>query len=50
MTRYVCTKCSYRLEKETAPARCPYCSKDGTLQREKNAQELLEESNEFDGE
>ncbi len=43
MTRYYCEKCGYKMEKEAPPHRCPYCSREGTLKKEKTAQELLDE-------
>ena len=43
MTKFQCTKCKYKFEKEKKPARCPYCSKDGTVDEVMDAQELIDE-------
>ena len=43
MTKLVCEACGYKMEKEKVPFRCPYCSKEGTLVKEKSAQDLLDD-------
>ncbi|NOZ80914.1 MAG: hypothetical protein GXP63_04535 [DPANN group archaeon] len=43
MTKFVCKGCGYKVDKEKAPARCSYCGKDGSLIREKSAQDILDE-------
>ena len=39
-----CRKCGYKFRKEKIPARCPYCSKEGSVGLLKNAQDLLDET------
>ena len=44
MARLVCDSCGYKMaEKGKIPQRCPYCSREGTMKKEKSAQDLLEE-------
>jgi len=47
MVVFVCRACNYRfdLKQERTPKICPYCSRVGTVSREKNAEELVEEIN-----
>ena len=43
MTKYQCTKCKYQFEKDKVPSRCPYCSREGTVQEIMDAQDILDE-------
>lgn len=43
MTKFFCKNCGYRIETENLQ-KCPYCNK-ASLQKEKNAEELLDEIN-----
>ncbi len=42
MTKFVCKECGYKIETESRPRKCPYCSKE-SIEEEKNAEELIEE-------
>jgi rRNA maturation endonuclease Nob1 len=49
MVTYVCTKCKYSVKKEPMPKRCPYCGKEGAMQKAPSAQDLLNDTlNEID--
>ena len=37
----VCTVCKYKHEKENVPNKCPYCAREGTLQKPQSAQDLI---------
>jgi phage FluMu protein Com len=44
--RYRCRNCNYLYELKEGkrvPKKCPYCSKDESLEKVKSAQELLDE-------
>ncbi len=46
MAKYRCRNCNYLLDLRPGkrlPTKCPYCSKDGTLDPVKSAQELIDE-------
>jgi len=45
MTRYVCSICNYKFEREhfNPKSQCPYCGKKGTIKREASASEILSE-------
>ena len=45
MVKSICTNCRFRCDKENV-SECPYCGKD-TLEKEKSAEELLEEVDRF---
>jgi len=49
MVTYSCRNCRYRFVPKTnkAPVICPYCSKQGTIEIEKDAAAILKESSEF---
>ncbi len=40
-----CSNCSYQFTPKTgkAPQRCPYCSKEGCLEKAKEMQDLIDE-------
>jgi rubrerythrin len=42
--KYECSKCSYVMDKADAPKRCPYCGEEGTMQKAKSAQDILDEA------
>ncbi|MFH1409542.1 MAG: rubredoxin-like domain-containing protein [Nanoarchaeota archaeon] len=44
MTLFQCTVCKYKMNKDKAPNRCPYCSKEGAMIKPKSAQDMIEES------
>lgn len=39
-----CRSCGYKFSNKRIPARCPYCSKEGSVGLLKTAQDLLEET------
>ncbi|MBI2141554.1 hypothetical protein HYU16_03970 [Candidatus Woesearchaeota archaeon] len=43
--RLYCTSCNYQFVPKTdkMPTRCPYCDKDGTLEKATQAQDLIDE-------
>lgn len=41
MTKFICKNCGFRIEKDKLE-KCPWCDRR-TLEREKTAEELLEE-------
>jgi len=44
--RYRCNNCNYTFELKEGkrlPKKCPYCSKENSLERVKTAQELIDE-------
>ena len=46
MGRFVCANCGYKMDLEPGkklPGRCPYCSKEGALDRVKSAQQLIDD-------
>jgi rubrerythrin len=46
MTKYKCKNCSYTFllkEGKRLPNKCPYCSKEGALEKLKSAQQLIDE-------
>ncbi len=47
MTKFRCKNCNYQFEtsSETGKRSCPNCGEIGTVRREQDALELLEESN-----
>ncbi len=47
-TTYVCTKCKYRFQREDKPNKCPYCASEGTIEKQKSAQELLDSLTDMD--
>lgn len=47
-TTYVCTKCKYKFQREDKPKKCPYCAAEGTIDRQKTAQELLDSLTDMD--
>lgn len=53
MVRFVCTKCKYKFtpksprRSDNPPARCPYCAREGSLVREKSAEELVKDVDEM---
>lgn len=38
-----CSRCKYKFKRDKIPARCPYCSKEGAVEFEKTAQDILDE-------
>ncbi len=42
MVRYACTSCNYRFDADSI-SDCPYCGREGDIEKEKNAEELLSE-------
>jgi predicted ATP-dependent serine protease len=47
-TTYVCTKCQYRFSRDKEVSKCPYCGSDGTIERQKSAQEILDSLTDLD--
>jgi DNA-directed RNA polymerase subunit RPC12/RpoP len=45
MAEYQCTICSYRFVGEKVPMRCPYCAAKSAVTEVKDAQNLLDDSN-----
>ena len=46
MPKFTCTNCNYVIElseDKKLPLKCPYCSKEGSLEPVKTAQELIDE-------
>jgi rubrerythrin len=41
MARFNCSFCSYSLEYEEKPKKCPYCGKSNALEKEEKAEELI---------
>ena len=39
-----CRNCKYKFKLEKIPARCPYCSKEGSVGLLKTAQDLVDET------
>ncbi len=39
-----CRQCGFKFRKEKIPARCPYCSVEGTVGLLKTAQDLLDDT------
>jgi rubrerythrin len=39
---FVCNKCGYRCQLSEKKKKCPYCGEENTLEKEKQADELLE--------
>ncbi len=50
MFKVKCSSCGFEFEVKSGkiPKKCPYCDKEGTLERKKSAQELLEEVEELE--
>jgi|WetSurMetagenome_2_1015567.scaffolds.fasta_scaffold1792224_1 hypothetical protein len=44
MATFVCSKCKYSVKKDTTPVRCPYCGKEGAMQKAPSAQDLLNQT------
>jgi len=42
MEAFACKDCGYRFESDKKKTVCPYCGEEGTVEREKNANELIE--------
>ena len=42
MDQYRCKLCNYRMKSELAKKLCPNCGERGTLEQEKDADELLD--------
>ena len=40
MVKFICTNCSYSIQKDKKPRQCPYCGKE-TLRIEEDADEIL---------
>jgi len=49
MAKYVCKNCRFRVEAKNLPKECGYCGKN-TIEREKDAGELLDEVGDLIGE
>jgi len=45
MTCFQCKSCKYRFELKTerTPRNCPYCGKIGSVSKEANAEEIIDE-------
>ena len=43
MDKYRCKICNYRAKSEAAKRLCPNCGEKDTLEKEKNADELLDD-------
>ena len=39
-----CKSCSFKFKKDKIPARCPYCSAEGSVGLLKTAQDLLDDT------
>jgi hypothetical protein len=44
MATFVCSKCKYSVKKDIKPVRCPYCGKEGGMQKAPSAQDLLNQT------
>jgi len=44
MINLECHSCGFKFQKEKLPARCPYCSTEGSVGLLKTAQDLLDET------
>ncbi|MFH1133541.1 MAG: hypothetical protein V1735_03560 [Nanoarchaeota archaeon] len=44
MTIFICGHCHYKFERPKMPNRCPYCGRDGVLEAQKTAEQLLKET------
>jgi len=43
MLKLYCKKCNYQFEKEKVPFRCPYCATEGSVEKKRTAQDILDE-------
>jgi rubrerythrin len=43
MENYVCLNCKYRFKTKESPKACPWCSKSGSVQKEKSAEDIVSE-------
>jgi predicted Zn-ribbon and HTH transcriptional regulator len=39
-----CTRCKYKFSNKAIPTKCPYCSKEGCIQKAQTAQDLIDEA------
>ena len=43
MTKYNCKVCGFSTERNSKPESCPYCSKQGVMGEEEEADEIVSE-------
>jgi len=41
MTRFNCNTCGYSTNSNRQPKKCPYCSRENSMEEEENAEEIL---------
>ncbi|MDO8517222.1 MAG: rubredoxin [Nanoarchaeota archaeon] len=44
MAKYNCSTCGYSTTSGRQPKKCPYCSRENTMEEEENAEEILSRS------
>lgn len=54
MVKFACVKCKFRFSPRNSantkpPARCPYCSREGTIITERSADDLVRDVDEIVG-